>query len=169
MSYSFEEEDGDDWVPLDSQDTRNVHTNPTHIEKNITHHLHHTEKDVVIRSHATIDFNTDNTNITSNSNISHQNSSRSGSNFRSPQVDERKSSNVDTGSDKLNKTLNKIRNRHERNQDMKQNFVNRPLVLFPKLFIYHLVTEFWNSNRTIRIGESFQVYTNDSIHSCIKH
>lgn len=50
-------------------------------------------------------------------------------------------------------TFEVIRAKHERNINLKQNFVERPLVLFPKLLLYHLMTEFWKSDRSIRIGK----------------
>ena len=50
------------------------------------------------------------------------------------------------------KTMEAIRARHERNIKLKHNFVNQPLLLFPKILFFHLVREFWNAHRSIRVG-----------------
>lgn len=57
------------------------------------------------------------------------------------------------GIDSNKMTIEMIRARHERNLHLKQNFVNLPLLLFPKILLFHLVTEFWNSHISIRIGK----------------
>ena len=125
LHYS-EEDDDDDWVPMDAQTTATateVHTSESGNQQD------------------TIDFNN---TVTANSMSNRNSSSTSNNGGRRTSTD---------STDKLNNTLKTIRKRHERNEEIKQNFVNRPLILFPKLFFYHLITEFWNSNRTIRVGE----------------
>lgn len=160
-SSSFDDEDGD-WVPLDSKSTHSTSNRHQNV------YTPHEKEQHVNKCHDTIDINS----LISNSNCSNDSRRNSSSSSSTPHGNDRlfssrssssfsashrgrqhHSSNKGNSSDKFNETLSNIRNRHERNVEMKENFVNRPLVLFPKLFIYHLVTEFWNTDRTIRIGK----------------
>ena len=151
-SSNFDEDDGDDWVPLESlnsePDTNNDSVlNATSPKKGNFD---------VTRAHDKIDLNSTGSNgSTERFRNPGRNSTIHGSfNGSSQRRFRRQQSEPSTSSESsLNETLANIRNRHERIQKVKENIVNRPLLIFPKLFFYHLVTEFWYSSRTIRVGK----------------
>lgn len=89
---------------------------------------------------------TDNTTSTRSRRNNQTTSSNSNNNTNS-------SANSNSNSSSDRKTLEMIRARHQRNVNLKQNLIDRPLLLFPKILFYHLINEFWNSDRSIRIGK----------------
>lgn len=146
------DDDEDDWVPLDSNFTAQTNKQTASIQQHV---VQNNEEHYENKSHAKIDldsFRSYHTTSSRSRNNTPTNNSVGGRLPRSS-LNEGSMKSDQEGNAKLNKTLNNLRKRHGRNLEMKENFVNRPLVLFPRLFFYHLVTEFWNSSRTIRIGK----------------
>ena len=150
-SSNFGEDDGDDWVPLESLNSI-PDTNNDSVQNTTSSQGSYD----VTRAHDKIDLNSTNRNrINDRYRNSGGNTIFDGSfNLSSQRRFGRQESERSTSSEsRLNETLANIRNKHERIQKVKENIVNRPLLIFPKLFFYHLVTEFWYSSRSIRVGK----------------
>ena len=55
-------------------------------------------------------------------------------------------------STRFKQTLKDIRDKHGRNQTLKNGLVNHPLTRLPMVFTIHLLKEIWSSHYPIRLG-----------------
>ena len=154
-------EDEDDWIPLGEdhdaiEESSPSSSPPTHefIRSNDTSvastHVRHdaipTGPNVVCGRNVSFSQRSNSSNSTRNNRNSYDNKNS----WRRGPASTSTTRN-DTASTRT--VLDGIRERHERNLSLKQSFVNRPIVLFPKILFFHLLSEFWNSDPAIRLGE----------------
>jgi hypothetical protein len=151
-SHFGHEEENDDWISLESVEDE-AHSTSSNRDNNTSHSHNEQEDNTNSRSHDTIFVSPNEDFIAGRNSSSHfVGSSNSNNNNNNDTASSQKRSNNGDGANN-DARMRSIRGRHERNINLKQNFVEKPLTMFPKILFFHLMREIWYSDHSIRFGK----------------
>ncbi len=169
-SYNFDPDEDEDWIPLsETSDTAAVEreAEPEEIkltsDESSSNNHSANQQDGVIPSHEYLNqlhvdnIHTIDTHFGPAFGSQNNNSVPSGSNGTINNSNSSSNNQSESGS-KLSATLDTIRKRHERTSNLKETLTGRPLAILPKILFCHLMREFWNSNRFVRLGKFIFLY-----------